>query len=94
MVRSLKRFSAVHAQKRFVLHDALRAYAISNASGEADTRMQVVLKTAPEIARSVMSSSDLGLSQQDVGRFFEKDQATISRWIKSDHAAERNAVDA
>lgn len=89
MVRSLKRFAAVHSREKFVLHDALRAYAVSNASGEADTRMQIVLKTPPEIARSVMSSSEVGLSQQDVGKFLEKDQATISRWIKSDQASER-----
>jgi hypothetical protein len=89
MARSLKRFTAIHGADGFPLIDALRAYAITNATNVTSSNVKLILDSPQEIARTLVSDPDLAVNQQDVGAFLGKDQATISRWLRTDPSLER-----
>lgn len=92
MARSIKRFTTIHRQGEFVLMDALRAYALTNASAEGRERIELLLASPQDIARRLLSIPEIELSQQDVGQFLGKDQATISRWLRNRVLKGRKAV--
>jgi len=94
MMRGLKRYTTIHSRGDFTLIDAMRAYAVINASANSDQRLRLVTAPPQEIAKQMMSSPDLGLTQQEVGTVLGKDQATISRWLKVDNSTERTTVHA
>jgi hypothetical protein len=89
MVRGLKRFTTIHSKGDLTLIDALRAYAVINATTGHDQRIALVTAPPQEIARRMMSSPELGLTQQEVGTVLGKDQTTISRWLKAENSLER-----
>ena len=94
MVRSLKRYTTIHSKGDPTLIDALRAYALTNATAGREQRIRMVSDSPQEIAREIMSSPEIGLTQQDVGAVLGKDQATISRWLKAENLAERTMANA
>jgi len=83
MARSIKRFSTIHGGGELVLIEALRAYALTNASAEGRERIELLLAPSQEIARRLLSTPEIALSQQDVAQILGKDQTTISRWLKN-----------
>jgi hypothetical protein len=85
LARSVKRFTAIHGKGDFALVEALQAYAIMTATTERKAIFNVLLAPPQEMARQIM---EMGLTQQDVGTILGKDQATISRWLKSEPDAE------
>lgn len=89
MVRSLKRFTTIHSTGNFTPIEALRAYAVTNATANPEERIRLVAEAPQDIARRMMESSELGLTQQEVGAVLGKDQATISRWLRTDSTGER-----
>jgi hypothetical protein len=92
MAKSIKRYTTVHGKGDFLLLDALRAYAVTNAMAQRAGALHEVLGSPQEIARRVLAEPSAGLTQQDVGNFLGKDQATISRWLKD--APEKAVVNA
>jgi hypothetical protein len=84
MARSLKRYATVHSDAGYSLLEGIRGYAVTNASSDLEQRLSLVLRPPQELAKILMTASDVGLSQQDVGTLLNKDQATISRWLKND----------
>jgi len=94
LVRSLKRYTTIHSKGDFTLIDALRAYAMTNATAGPKHRIKLVTAPPQEIVRNIMSSPEIGLTQQEVGTVLGKDQATISRWLKADNSMERTMANA
>jgi SpoVK/Ycf46/Vps4 family AAA+-type ATPase len=94
MMRALKRYTTIHSRGDFALINAMRAYAVINASANSEQRLRLVTAPPQEIAKQMMISPDLGLTQQEVGTVLGKDQATISRWLKVDNSTERTLVHA
>lgn len=84
LARSLKRFTAIHGKGDFSLIEALRAYAVMTATTERTRVFDLLFASPQDMVRTLMSMVDLGLTQHDVGAILGKDQATISRWLKSD----------
>jgi SpoVK/Ycf46/Vps4 family AAA+-type ATPase len=89
MMKSLKRFTAIHSKGDFVLIDNLRAYAVTNAGADRNKRMEMLLESPHEIARRLVDDEEININQQDIGRLLGKGQATISRWLKNDMPVER-----
>ncbi|MGA2571692.1 MAG: ATP-binding protein [Terracidiphilus sp.] len=94
LVRSLKRYTTIHSKGDFALIDGLRAYAVTNATAGQEQRLALVATPPQEIARKLMASPEIGLTQQEVGTVLGKDQATISRWLRADNSAERTMAHA
>jgi SpoVK/Ycf46/Vps4 family AAA+-type ATPase len=95
MARSIKRFITIHGRGDFALMEALRAYALTNATAQRTEILELLLASPQEIARRILSEPDLGLTQHDVGKLLGKDQATISRWVRNDlTAADKAAIHA
>jgi hypothetical protein len=96
LARSLKRFTTIHGRGDFALIEALRAYAVTNATAQRSEFLDLLLASPQEISRRILAEPGLGLTQQDVGKLLGKDQATISRWLKSDSVppADKAAVHA
>lgn len=94
LARSLKRFTAIHGKGDFSLIEALRAYAIMTATTERTHIFNVLLAPPQDIARRIMTTPELGLTQHDVGVILGKDQATISRWLKNEASADKEIVNA
>ena len=94
LARSLKRFTAIHGKGHFALIEALRAYAVMTATPERAQTFDVMLAPSQEMARQIMAAPSLGLTQHDVGVILGKDQATISRWLKSESTEEETGADA
>jgi MoxR-like ATPase len=94
LARSVKRFTAIHSKGDFALIEALRAYAVMTATTERTEIFNVLLAAPQEIAHQIMATPALGLTQQDVGAILGKDQATISRWLKSDASADQEVAHA
>jgi hypothetical protein len=84
LARSLKRFTAIHGKGDFSLIEALRAYAVMTATAERTQIFEMLLAPPQDMVRQLMATPELGLTQNDVGTILGKDQATISRWLKSD----------
>jgi glycosyltransferase A (GT-A) superfamily protein (DUF2064 family) len=94
LARSLKRFTAIHGKGDFALIEALRAYAVMTATTEKTEIFEVLLAQPQELVRRLMAVSELELTQHDVGTILGKDQATISRWLKSDISTDQAVVHA
>jgi hypothetical protein len=96
LARSLKRFTTIHGRGDFALIEALRAYAVTNATAQRSEFLNLLLASPQEISRRILAEPGLGLTQQDVGKLLGKDQATISRWLKNDSVtpADKAAVHA
>jgi ATPase family associated with various cellular activities (AAA) len=84
LARSVKRFTAIHGKGDFALIEALQAYALMTATTERTEIFQVLLAPHHKIARVIMETPELGLTQHDVGAILGKDQATISRWLRTE----------
>jgi hypothetical protein len=89
MARSLKRFTAIHGRGDFPLLESLKAYALVTATAERTQLFNVLLSKPQDIARQIMDTPGLGLTQNDIGAILGKDQATISRWLKNDISSEK-----
>lgn len=95
MAKSLKRYTTIHGRGDAAFLDAVRAYAVINASSQQSGRIGVLLRSPQQFAKEILSSPDVTLTQQDVGKLLGKDQATISRWLKSELGdTERELVNA
>lgn len=94
LARSLKRFTAIHGKGDFALIEALQAYALMTATTERTEIFKVLLAPHHSIARLIMDTPDLGLTQNDVGALLGKDQATISRWLKTENNPEEEVAHA
>jgi SpoVK/Ycf46/Vps4 family AAA+-type ATPase len=92
LARSIKRYTAIHGKGDFSLIEALRAYAIMTATTERTHIFNVLLAQPQDIARQIMTTPELGLTQHDVGVILGKDQATISRWLKNDASTDKEIV--
>jgi hypothetical protein len=92
LARSVKRFTAIHGKGNFALIEALRAYAVMTATMERTEKFKVLLAPHQGIARMIMDTMELGLTQNDVGSILGKDQATISRWLKSETMSEKEVA--
>ena len=89
LARSLKRFTAIHGKGDFALIEALRAYAVMTATTERTEIFEVLLASPQELVRRLRAAPELELTQHDVGIILGKDQATISRWLKSDTSTDQ-----
>jgi MoxR-like ATPase len=85
LARSVKRFTAIHGRGDSALIEALQAYAVMTATTERKRISSVVLAPLQETARQIIQ---MGLTQTDVGEILGKDQATISRWLKTEDEVE------
>jgi AAA+ superfamily predicted ATPase len=94
MAKSIKRFTTIHGRENHPLVEALRAYAITNATAERTEALELLLASSQDIARHILGNPSLGLTQQDVGKLLGKDQATISRWMKSEADNEKAVIHA
>ncbi len=86
MTRSIKRHAAMQNGAGLKLFDALRAHALTNAGKDRLGRHALLLGRKQDLARALMSDPDLGFTQHTLGALLDRDQATISRWLRTDSA--------
>jgi SpoVK/Ycf46/Vps4 family AAA+-type ATPase len=84
MTRSIKRHAAMRNGSGIKLFEALRAHALTNAGKDRLGRHALLLGSKQDLARALMAEPELGFTQQILGTLLERDQATISRWLRAE----------
>jgi SpoVK/Ycf46/Vps4 family AAA+-type ATPase len=87
LTRNIKRYSGLRVGERLNYLNALQAYVLTQAGKGDATRRNLILGKPQDLARALASRTELGFTQHDVAQIFDRDQTTISRWLKSDSPA-------
>jgi len=82
--RNLKRFTAVHADGEFRLLDAFRSHVLTQAGHLKNHRLELLRGRPQELAKTLNDDGDLRYTQQNLAELFQRDQGTISRWIRAE----------
>jgi SpoVK/Ycf46/Vps4 family AAA+-type ATPase len=84
LTRNIKRYSALRAGEKLDYLVALRAYVLMQAGKGNENRRSLVLGKPQDLAKALSQDVALGFTQQGLPALFERDQATISRWLRND----------
>ena len=80
LANAIKRSAALSFDNDFSAMDALKVHAMLSSNHRQHTRWQQLLGPTEALAAVLGEDRDLGFTQDDLARFFGKDQSTISRW--------------
>ncbi len=81
LARQIKRYRALNSEATYF--DALRNYAITQTGGTFRHK-QLLFRSYPEIARQINTSTEIQLTQKEIGSLLSVSQSQIGRWIKED----------
>lgn len=80
LANAIKRSAAMNATSELSILDALKVHAMLSSNHQHHTRWEHLLGPTETLAAVLGSDRDLAFTQEDLARFFGKDQSTISRW--------------
>ncbi|WP_445147387.1 AAA family ATPase [Dyella sp. Tek66A03] len=80
LANAIKRSFAMNSGSDFSALEALRVHAMLSSNHHQHPRWKQLLGPIETLAAALGSDRDLAFTQDDLARFFGKDQSTISRW--------------
>jgi MoxR-like ATPase len=80
LANAIKRSVALNSGGDFALVDALKIHAMLSANHQQYSRWEQLLAPPEALAATLATDRDLSFTQDELARFFGKDQSTISRW--------------
>lgn len=80
LANAIKRSAAMNPGSEFSAIEALRVHAMLSSNHHEHPRWEQLLGPVEALAAALGSDRDLDFTQDDLARFFGKDQSTISRW--------------
>lgn len=80
LANAIKRSSAMNPGSEFSAIEALKVHAMLSSNHHQHPRWEQLLGPVETLAAVLGSDRDLAFTQDDLARFFGKDQSTISRW--------------
>jgi len=87
LANAIKRSAALNRGRDFPLAETLKIYAMLNANHQQNPRWEQLLGPAEALATTLATDRDLSFTQDELARFFGKDQSTISRWKRKHREA-------
>ena len=85
LANAIKRAAAMSSSSEFVAFEALKVHAMLSSNHRQHPRWQQLLGSVEALAATLGSDRELAFTQEDLARFFDKDQSTISRWKRKHH---------
>lgn len=82
LANAVKRAAAMSNAGGFSMLDALKMHALLSSNHRQHSRWEQLVGPIETLAVTLSSDRDLAFTQEDLARFFGKDQSTISRWIR------------
>lgn len=80
LVNAIKRAAAMSSATDFSALQALKVHAMLSSNHRQHPRWEQLLGPPESLAATLSADRELGFTQEDLARFFSKDQSTISRW--------------
>ena len=80
LANAIKRSAAMNPGSEFSAIEALKVHAMLSSNHHQHPRWEQLLGPIETLAAVLGSDRDLAFTQDDLARFFGKDQSTISRW--------------
>lgn len=80
LANAIKRSSAMNPGNEFSAMEAIKVHAMLSSNHHQHPRWEQLLGPIETLAAVLGSDRDLAFTQDDLARFFGKDQSTISRW--------------
>ncbi|MEZ0470101.1 AAA family ATPase [Luteimonas salinilitoris] len=80
LANAIKRSAAMNPGSEFSAIEALKVHAMLSSNHHQHPRWEQLLGPVEALAAALGSDRDLDFTQDDLARFFGKDQSTISRW--------------
>lgn len=90
LCNSLKRYSIMRPVDDFNVVDALKLNVHLSADHGNSARRNLFLSDQEDLARVLAEDGDFNFKQDELAYFFNKDQSTISRWLKRNKNVEGN----
>jgi MoxR-like ATPase len=84
LARNIKRYSVLRPSERLDYLEALQGYVLTQAGKGDETRRALILGRPQELARALATYEGSGFTQHDLAQIFNRDQTTISRWLKAE----------
>lgn len=86
-VHGMKRNAAIHGNARSLIEN-VQAIAMTSANLTPSPRMALLFGGFQKLAIEALKDPQAGITQAGLAAVFQKDQTTISRWLRSDAAEE------
>jgi SpoVK/Ycf46/Vps4 family AAA+-type ATPase len=80
LANAIKRSSAMNPDSEFSALEALKVHAMLSSNHHQHPKWKQLLGPIETLAAILAADRDLAFTQDDLARFFGKDQSTISRW--------------
>ena len=80
LANAIKRAAAMSSNNEFSVLDALKVHAVLSSNHRHYPRWEQLLSPIEALATTLAGDRELAFTQEDLARFFGKDQSTISRW--------------
>lgn len=82
LANAIKRAAAMSPSDDFSALEALKVHAVLSSNHRQHPRWEQLLSPLEMLAATLAADRELAFTQEDLARFFGKDQSTISRWIR------------
>lgn len=82
LANAVKRAAAMSPGGDFSVLEALKVHALLSSNHRQHPRWEQLLSPLEMLAATLAADRELAFTQEDLARFFGKDQSTISRWIR------------
>lgn len=82
LANAIKRAAAMSSSNEFSVLEALKVHAMLSSNHRQHPRWERLLGTIEALVAALAADRELNFTQEDLARFFGKDQSTISRWIR------------
>ena len=82
LANAIKRAAAMNFKAGFSVLDSLKVHALLSSNHRSHPRWELLLGPLEPLAATLAADRELAFTQEDLARFFGKDQSTISRWIR------------
>lgn len=82
LANAIKRAAAMSSNTEFSVLAALKVHVMLSSNHRQHLRWEQLLGPIEELAATLAADRELAFTQEDLARFFGKDQSTISRWIR------------
>jgi hypothetical protein len=87
LTNGLKRNTAIHGGAKSLIEN-VQAIALTNANLLPSPRMALLFAGFQKLAIEVLKDPQAGITQAGLAAVLQKDQTTISRWLRSDASEE------
>jgi SpoVK/Ycf46/Vps4 family AAA+-type ATPase len=87
LCNAVLRLAALSTSRDFSVAEALRLNAHLSADFNASPRQVALIGEQESLARSLADDPETSFTQSDLAKMFQKDQSTISRWLRRNESA-------